>query len=72
MERGIAVCGSGVVASITAHKVAGIRSTLIPESYSAHPEVEDDDMYLLCLGRRVGDYIMAWERIQIYLAAHPD
>jgi ribose 5-phosphate isomerase B len=70
VERGIAVCGSGVGASFFAHKVAGIRSALIHESYSAHQRVEDDDMKLLCLGGRVIGFAMAWEIIQIYLAAH--
>jgi ribose 5-phosphate isomerase B len=70
VERGIAVCGSGVGASFTANKVAGVRSALIHESYSAHQGVEDDDMNLLCLGGRVIGFALAWEIIQIYLAAH--
>jgi ribose 5-phosphate isomerase B len=69
VERGIAVCGSGVGASITANKVPGVRSALIHESYSAHQGVEDDDMNLLCLGGRVVGYALAWEIIQINLAA---
>jgi ribose 5-phosphate isomerase B len=70
VERGIAVCGSGVGASFTANKVTGVRSALIHESYSAHQGVEDDDMNLLCLGGRVIGFALAWEIIQIYLAAH--
>src|SRR5512142_1270382 len=53
VERGIAICGSGVGASFTANKVPGVRSALIHESFSAHQGVEDDDMNLLCLGGRV-------------------
>ena len=70
IERGIAVCGSGVGASFAANKVAGVRSALIHESFSAHQGVEDDDMNLLCLGGRVIGFALAWEIIQIYLAAH--
>jgi len=70
VERGIAVCGSGVGASFTANKIAGVRSALIHESYSAHQGVEDDDMNLLCLGGRVVGFALAWEIIQTYLAAH--
>lgn len=70
VERGIAICGSGVGASFTANKVAGVRSALIHESYSAHQGVEDDDMNLLCLGGRVVGFALAWEIIRIYLAAH--
>ena len=70
VERGIAICGSGVKASFAANKVAGVRSALIHESFSAHQGVEDDDMNLLCLGGRVVGFALAWEIIQIYLAAH--
>jgi RpiB/LacA/LacB family sugar-phosphate isomerase len=70
VERGIAVCGSGVGASFAANKVSGVRSALIHESFSAHQGVEDDDMNLLCLGGRVIGFALAWEIIQIYLAAH--
>jgi ribose 5-phosphate isomerase B len=70
VERGIAICGSGVGASFTANKVRGVRSALIHESFSAHQGVEDDNMNLLCLGGRVIGFGLAWEIIQIYLAAH--
>jgi len=70
VERGIAICGSGVGASFTANKVPGVRAALIHESFSAHQGVDDDDMNLLCLGGRVIGFALAWEIIQIYLAAH--
>src|SRR5512143_339802 len=69
VERGIAICGSGVGASFTANKVRGVRSALIHETYSAHQGVEDDNMNLLCLGGRVVAFSMAWEIIQVYLEA---
>ncbi len=69
LERGIAICGSGVGASFTANKVPGIRSALIHEGYSAHQGVEDDDMNLLCLGGRVIGFALALEIIRIFLAA---
>jgi ribose 5-phosphate isomerase B len=65
VERGIAVCGSGVGASFTANKVTGVRSALIHESFSAHQGVEDDDMNLLCLVRRVVGFALAWEITRI-------
>ena len=70
VERGIAICGSGVGACFTANKIPGVRSALIHESFSAHQGVEDDDMNLLCLGGRVVGFSLAWEIIQSYLAAH--
>ena len=69
VERGIAICGSGVGASFTANKVSGIRSALIHESFSAYQGIEDDDMNLLCLGGRVIAFALAWEIIQTYLSA---
>ena len=44
VERGIALCGSGVGASIAANKVAGVRAGLIHDVFSARQGVEDDDM----------------------------
>jgi ribose 5-phosphate isomerase B len=69
VERGIAICGSGVGASFTANKISGVRSALIHESFSAHQGVEDDDMNLLCLGGRVIGFALALEIVQTYLAA---
>jgi len=70
VARGIAICGSGIGASVTANKVHGIRAALITDPFSAHQGVEDDDMNLLCLGGRVVGFALAWEIIQIYLAAN--
>jgi ribose 5-phosphate isomerase B len=36
VERGVAVCGSGVGASVAANKVAGVRAGLIHDGFSAH------------------------------------
>lgn len=70
VDRGIAICGSGVGANFAANKIPGVRSALIHESFSAHQGVEDDDMNLLCLGGRVVGVALALEIIQIYLDAH--
>jgi ribose 5-phosphate isomerase B len=66
---GIAICGSGVGASIAANKIAGVRAALIHDSFSAHQGVEDDDMNLLCLGGRVIGNKMAEELITTFLKA---
>ena len=69
VERGIAVCGSGVGASIAANKIAGVRAALIHDGFSAHQGVEDDDMNLLCLGGRVVGNSLAEELIVTFLNA---
>ena len=53
VERGVAICGSGVGASIAANKVVGVRAALIHDVFSAHQGVEDDDMNVVCLGGKV-------------------
>ena len=69
VERGIAICGSGVGASMAANKVAGARAALITETYSAHQGVEHDDMNVICLGGRVIGPVLVWEIIQSFLKA---
>jgi ribose 5-phosphate isomerase B len=69
VERGVAVCGSGVGASVTANKVPGVRAALVHDAFSAHQGVEDDDMNVLCLGARVIGYALALDLIDIFLTA---
>jgi ribose 5-phosphate isomerase B len=69
VERGIAVCGSGVGVSIAANKFVGVRAALITESYSAHQGVEHDAMNLLCVGGRVIGPMLIWEIVESYLKA---
>jgi ribose 5-phosphate isomerase B len=67
--KGIAICGSGVGASIVANKIPGVRSALITDSFSAHQGVEDDDMNIMCLGGRVTGYELSWDLVRIFLNA---
>jgi ribose 5-phosphate isomerase B len=69
IERGVAICGSGVGASVAANKVAGVRAGLIHDGFSAHQGVEDDEMNVICLGARVIGRSLALELIDIFLAA---
>jgi ribose 5-phosphate isomerase B len=69
VDRGIALCGSGVGASICANKVAGVRAGLIHDVFSAHQGVEDDDMNVFCLGGKVIGSALAWELIEKFLKA---
>ncbi len=69
VDRGIAICGSGVGASVAANKIAGIRAALIHDHFSAHQGVEDDDMNLICLGGRVTAFAAAEELVMAFLNA---
>jgi ribose 5-phosphate isomerase B len=69
VERGVAVCGSGVGASIAANKIPGVRACLIHDSFSAHQGVEDDNMNILCLGGRIIGPMLAEELIRFFLKA---
>jgi ribose 5-phosphate isomerase B len=69
VARGIAICGSGVGASVCANKVAGVRASLIHEHFSAHQGVEDDNLNTICLGGQVVGHALAWELVRTFLAA---
>ena len=69
VERGVAICGSGVGASVCANKVKGIRAALIHDHFSAKQGVEDDHMNVLCMGGRTVGPEVAWDLVQAYLAA---
>jgi len=69
VDRGIAVCGSGVGACIAANKVVGVRACLITEKFSAQQGVEDDDMNMICLGGRVIKESLAAELVTMFLKA---
>jgi len=69
VDRGVAVCGSGVGAAVCANKVPGIRAALIHDHFSAHQGVEDDNMNILCIGGRVMAFAAAQEFVDAFLAA---
>lgn len=69
VERGIAVCGSGVGAAVCANKIAGVRAALIHDHFSAKQGVEDDHMNILCMGGRTVGIEVAWDLAQTFLAA---
>ena len=69
VERGIAVCGSGVGATVCANKIKGVRACLIEDHFSARQGVEDDNLNLLCLGGRIEGPELAWDLLQAFLQA---
>jgi ribose 5-phosphate isomerase B len=69
VERGLAICGSGVGACVAANKIRGVRAALIADVFSAHQGVEDDDMNVMCLGGRVTGYALARDLVTAFIAA---
>ena len=69
VDRGVAICGSGVGASVCANKIRGVRAALIHDHFSARQGVEDDHMNILCMGGRTVGAAVAWDLVQTFLAA---
>ena len=69
VDRGVAVCGSGVGASVCANKIQGVRAALIEDHFSARQGVEDDHMNIICMGGRTVGPSVAWDLLQTFLAA---
>jgi len=67
VERGIAICGSGVGASVCANKTEGVRACLIHDHFSARQGVEDDHMNILCMGGRTVGSSVAWDLVETFL-----
>jgi len=69
VERGVALCGSGVGASVCANKIPGVRAALIHDNFSAHQGVEDDHLNIICVGGRTVGPSVAWDLVRAFLTA---
>ena len=69
-EKGIAICGSGVGASIVANKKKGIRAAVCHDVYSAAQGVEHNNMNVLCMGGRVINISEAEKIVSSFLEAN--
>jgi ribose 5-phosphate isomerase B len=69
VERGVAVCGSGVGASVCANKIKGVRAGLVSDHFSARQGVEDDHMNIICMGGRTLGPFAAWDILEAFLSA---
>jgi ribose 5-phosphate isomerase B len=70
VDRGLAICGSGVGAAVCANKIPGVRGCLIHDHFSARQGVEDDHMNILCMGGRTVGPAVAWDLVQTFLATN--
>ena len=68
IDRGIAICGSGIGACIASNKVKNVRAGIIQDDFSARQGVEDDDMNIICIGSRLVEFKLALELVKIFLA----
>ncbi len=69
LDRGIAICGSGVGINVCMNKVRGIRAALINDHFSARQGVEDDHINVLCLGGRTIGHEVAWDLVRTFLSS---
>jgi ribose 5-phosphate isomerase B len=69
VERGIALCGSGIGACVAVNKVRGVRASIIQDAYSARQGVEDDNMNVVCMGGRTMGVELVWQLLETYLEA---
>src|SRR5258708_8301345 len=69
VDRGVAICGSGVGAAVCANKVVGVRAALIHDPFSARQGVEDDHMNVLCMGGRPVGPALPLDLVQTFLSA---
>ena len=69
VDRGIAICGTGIGISIACNKVKGIRCALCGDTYSARMSVEHNNANILALGGRVLGKYLAIEIVSTWLKA---
>lgn len=71
IDRGVALCGSGIGASTCANKIRGVRAGLIHDEFSARQGVEHDHMNVICIEVRIIGSEAAWFLVQTFLTAMP-
>lgn len=67
IDRGIAICGSGVGACVAANKVRHVRAAIVHDLFSAQQGVEDDDMNVICIAANLTDSTLAKELVGRFL-----
>jgi ribose 5-phosphate isomerase B len=68
VERGIAICGTGIGMSIVVNRFRGVRGTLCADLYTARLCREHNDSNILILGSRVVGEGLAQEIVRTWLA----
>lgn len=68
-ERVLFCCGSGIGPAVAANKVAGVRSAVVSDEWSARDAVEHVDLNFLTLGEKVVGVGLALSIVDAYLGA---
>lgn len=69
VDKGIAICGTGVGISLSANKVKGIRCVVCSETYSASLSRKHNDTNMLAFGARVVSIEKAKEIVDAWLTS---
>jgi ribose 5-phosphate isomerase B len=67
IDRGIAICGTGIGMCITANKFPGVRAASVWDEFTAKMSRAHNDANVLCLGARVVNHHRAVAYTKIWL-----
>lgn len=67
VSKGIAICGSGIGADITANRFKKVRAALVHDKYGAEMCRKHNNANVLALGGRVTDAALAEQLVEIFL-----
>ena len=69
VDRGIAICGSGIGVSDCANKIPGVLAALINDTVSARQGVQDEHPNVICVGRVTVGPSVARDLVRTFLTA---
>lgn len=70
IDRGIAICGSGIGINVCMNKIQGVRASILNDHFSARQGVEDDHINVMCIGGRTMGSEVAWDLVQTFLTSY--
>jgi ribose 5-phosphate isomerase B len=70
IDKGIAICGTGIGMAIVANKFPGVRAAVVWDEFSAKLAKEHNDVNILCLGARTTNLWRATELVKIWLSTN--
>ena len=67
LDRGVAVCGTGIGMCIVANKFANVRAASVWDEFSARMSRQHNDSNIICLGARAINHHRAVDFLKIWL-----